>query len=36
MIGHVKALLLKANALREELETFDLENDELAEVDELI
>jgi hypothetical protein len=36
MIGHIKALLLKVNNLREELEAFDEENEELGEVDEMM
>lgn len=36
MINHIKSLLSRANALREELETFDTENEDTAEIDELI
>ena len=36
MIGHIKALILKVNTLREELEAFDEQNDELGDVEEMI
>jgi hypothetical protein len=36
MITHTKTLLFKVNSLREELEAFDEDNDELADVDDLL
>jgi hypothetical protein len=36
MISHMKALLFRANSVREELEGFEEEHDDLGEVDDLL
>lgn len=36
MISHIKALLFKINSIREELESFEQNNDEISDVDDLI